>query len=414
MWRQPSSKPPRPFTAVDIEHHRSGSDFSQALIAAGRFFADREVYGLVWIDRDLIVRARFGSKAEFIAVDRPITDSVFPFIGSEDYIESFQTDPSLTLELPGVVIVQSADAQQRYNLSLFWSPEQAHYLLLIARASLDATLEIELLRHVRARLMAEAETKAKSAALSRANRDLEDFASIVSHDLKAPMRAMQYMTEEVETALSAGSLEDARSRLEWIRGQTRRMSSMLSGLLDYSSIGRKIEAVETVDTRALAAAICQSVPDSGGIKVVVEGNWPVLDTLRAPLDLVLRNLVDNAIKHHDHDQGTVRLACADRGEAVSITVADDGPGIAPRHRDVIFLPFRTLERGSTNPAAGVGLGLALVQRTVESVGGQIRIVANDTFPLPTDPVDTAATWKEPEAHARGTTFEVLWPKRVTA
>ena len=280
MWRQPSSKPPRPSVVVDTDSSSLiarepatpvGTEMAAALVAAGRFFADREVYGLVWIDRELIACGRYGQKADFVTLGQPISDSVLPFIGSEDYILSFQQNPSLTLELPGVVIVTSAALQQqRYNLSLFWSAEQNHYLLLIARASLDATLEIELLRHVRARLMAEAETNAKSQALARANRDLEDFAGIVSHDLKAPMRALQYMTDEVEVALARGSVNAARAQLEWMRGQTRRMSSMLSGLLDYSSIGRKVEALELVDTAALAAIIRNAVPHGGGMAVTVE------------------------------------------------------------------------------------------------------------------------------------------------
>jgi signal transduction histidine kinase len=377
---------------VDIEPVTTGQTDAEktALLASARFFADRQVYGLVWIDRDLIARARYGDKAAFVAIGRPIADSVFPLIGSEAYIESFQTDPLLTLELPGVVIVSSADTQERYNLSLFWAPEQQHYLLLIARASLDATLEIELLRHVRARLMAEAETKAKSEALARANRDLEDFAGIVSHDLKAPMRALQYMTDEVDAALARGSLNAARAQLEWIRGQTRRMTSMLTGLLDYSSIGRKHEAIETTDTLALAETIAAAVPHGAGMTVSIEGTWPVIDTLKAPLDLVLRNLVDNAIKHHDRATGLVRLACVAAADSLLISVADDGPGIAAEHRDVIFLPFRTLAVPDSNPAAGVGLGLALVQRTVEGAGGSIRVVSD-------------------RALRRGCTFEVSWP-----
>ena len=365
------------------------------MLAAGRFFADREVYGLAWIDRELVVTARYGAKADFVAVGRPISESVIPFIGSEEFILSFQDDPSLQIELPGVVIVRNAETQERYNLSLFWAPDQERYLLLISRASLDATLEIELLRHVRARLMAEAETKAKSEALARANRDLEDFASIVSHDLKAPMRAMQYMTDEVDTALSRGSLNEARGQLEWIRTQTRRMSSMLSGLLDYSSIGRKHEAIEPTDTRALAGTIAASLPQGAGMTVAIEGTWPAIDTLKAPLDLVLRNLVDNAIKHHDRTTGIVRLSCRPTADALVIAVTDDGPGIAEEHRDVIFLPFRTLAApGTANQTTGVGLGLAFVQRTVEGVGGSIRVISD-------------------RAQARGTTFEVVWPQQIT-
>ncbi len=360
------------------------------MLAAADFFAKRDVFGLVWIDADLVVRRRFGAKADFIQVGVPVTDSVIPFIGSEDFILGLQSDSTQSLELPGVVIVSNAETQNRYNLSLFWSPEQHRYLMLVARASLDATLEVELLRHVRARLMAEAEISAKSDELARANRDLEDFAAIVSHDLKAPMRALQYVTDEIDVALAAARVAEAQMQVSWVRGQTRRMASMLTSLLDYSTIGRKARALETIDTHALADTISLSVAQGSRYRVKIDGTWPVIQTLRAPLDLVLRNLVDNAIKHHDQPTGHIVLGCVMRGEALIVTVSDDGAGIPAEHALAIFKPFRTLLVGDAAASAGIGMGLALVERTVESVGGTIRLL-----PSP--------------AGARGATFEVLWP-----
>jgi len=384
MSNRPSLQPQKRFSAV------ASDPAPEALLAAGRYVAGRNVYGIVWINRDLIATARYGTKSDFVTVGEPIANSVIAFIGSEDDILALQNDSTGSIELPGVVIHGSADEQERYNLSLFWDPSQASYLLLVARASLDAALEVELLRHVRFRLMAEEQIKAKSAELARANRDLEDFAAIISHDLRAPMRALAYMTNDLEQTLSSGHLEDAYTKLAWIRSQSQRMSSMLSALLDYSSIGRKYRALELVDTRALVAAIAASLPVEGGSKIFIEGTWPVLETLKAPLDLVLRNLADNAIKHHDRPGGTIRLAAIETPAALLIRVSDDGPGIAPEHRQAIFLPFRTLVAGDAAASAGIGMGLALVERTVESVGGSISL-------QPSDP------------GSRGTTFEVVWP-----
>lgn len=367
---------------------------NQSLFAAAHFFADRGVFGLVWIDRELIVRRCFGAKAGFVTLGAPITETVIAFIGSEDYILSFQNDPSLSLELPGIVIVTSPETQDRFNLSLFYDPEQECYFLLIARATLEATLELELVRHVRARLIAEADTNQKARELLRANRDLEQFAAIISHDLKAPMRALQYLTEDVEEAANRGDPKEIRERLALVTTQARRMSSMLSGLLDYSSVGRKAIALEEVDTFAIAKSIAASIPHGTGITVSVNGEWPVFTNLKAPLDLVIRNLVDNAVKHHDREHGRVEITCGDTPSDLVITVADDGPGIPPEHRAVVFLPFRTLA-AADRPSSGIGLGLALVQRTVESVGGRISLIPAD-------------------AGARGTTFEVRWPKALAA
>jgi signal transduction histidine kinase len=385
-------------------------DLVQPLITTAAFFAERGVFGLVWLDRELVVQRRYGSKVDFIAIGRPVTDSVMPFIGSEEEIASFQDDPSRSLELPGVAMMTSEAMQQRFNLSLFFDPAQGCYLLLVARASLDGTLELELLRHVRARLIAEADTTTKSKALTRANRDLEQFAAIVSHDLKAPMRALQFMADEAAAAVERADPAGLHAQLAAMREQAARMSSMLSGLLDYSTVGRKAMVIEMVDTARLVVAIAGSIPHGTGITVVVDGDWPTITTLRAPLDLVIRNLVDNAVKHHDLEVGRVVVGCRCDGADLVITVADDGPGIAPEHRSAIFLPFRTLE-APDRPAigrssAGLGLGLALVQRTVDSVGGRISILDADSPGAAELLVGTRAT--------RGTTFEIRWPMEISA
>jgi len=362
----------------------------EALPAATRFFASRGVFGVVWIDHDLIVRRTFGHLSVFVGVNRPLTETVVAFVGSEDHIANFRNDPSQSFELPGVTIVNSADSKNRVNLSLFYDAEQSCYMLLVARATLDATLEIEIVRHARARLIAEADTSLKARELTRANRDLEQFAAIVSHDLKAPMRALQFLTDDMQAAAEVGDADEIRERLSQIRAQAQRMSSMLSGLLEYSSVGRKAIAVEEVDTRVLAEAIAFSIPFGTGMQTAVSGDWPKIRTLGAPLDLVLRNLVDNAVKHHDRDFGRIELRCAVSEADLVITVSDDGPGIPPEYRAAVFLPFRTLGQ-SGSPTSGLGLGLALVQRAVESAGGRISLMPNDRA-------------------ERGTAFEVRWPR----
>ena len=115
--------------------------------------------------------------------------------------------------------------------------------------------------------------------------------------------------------------------------------------------------------------------------------WPTLETVLAPLDLTLRNLIDNTVKHHDRDTGLLRIACADAGSTIEITIEDDGPGIAPEHHASIFLPFRTLANG------GEGMGLAIVQKMVDAAGGAISLSSNP-------------------AERRGTTFKVRWPKQI--
>lgn len=360
------------------------------LVATGLHIAAKGVFGLVWIDRALVVRTTFGPLVDFIVAGRPVTDSVPPLIGLEDEIRALAMTPERLLELPAVGIVTPSGAAPKLNFTLFWLEDAERFLLLVYRASSRSDVEIELTRQVRGRLIAEAELQAKSRALEIANRDLEQFATIISHDLSAPLRALRYLAEDAEAAISSGRPDDALGLAAEIRMQARRMSHMMSALLDYASVGRKWEAARDVDTRALVEAVVASLPRPAGMEVVIAGDWPRLETLEAPLDLVLRNLVDNAMKHHDRGAGKVVIVARDAGSHVEIDVCDDGPGIPAAAQDDVFHPFRTLG----GPGGGTGMGLALVKRTVETVGGSIRIA-----PVPRS--------------GRGTTFHILWPRIFT-
>jgi len=378
-----SSKPPMPSAGAD-------SDLEAAERAqVGTMLASRGVYGLVWLDEDLLVRRRFGTIVAFVTVGAPLVQSIPACIGLEDEIKTLPNTRDGALRLPNVSMIGADGPGPRLNLA-FYSMERGR-VMVAAHAGTGTTLEIELGRQIRARLMAEAAVAAKSQELARTNADLriantklEQFAAIVTHDLKAPMRALRYMADDIHAAIGAGDDHAARSKLDELRRQSTRLSTMLSALLRYSSAGPREVAIERVDTRALVTEIVESLP-SNGIGVDLRGTWPSLDTFAAPLDLTLRNLIDNAIKHHDGARGHVLVACSDHGDALEFSIADDGPGIPPEHQDSIFLPFRSL---SSNRE---GMGLAIVQKMVIAVGGTVTVASNP-------------------AERRGATFTVHWPK----
>jgi signal transduction histidine kinase len=356
---------------------------------AGEILAARGAFAMVWIDQALTVRRRFGTLANFIKIDAPLAECIPAVIGLEADIKELHEAPDSILRIPNVSMISKAGTGPRLNLA-FYAVDQ-HYVLVISHASGGSNLEIELSRQIRARLMAEATVAAKSqellltnAELRIANAKLEQFASIVAHDLKAPMRALCHMTDELGAAVSRGDEENTRRELDELRRQGLRLSSMLSALLRYSSAGPRELAIEPVDTAVLVADIVRSLHDRR-MAIEVRGSWPRLETFAAPLDLVLRNLIDNAIKHHDRDGGSVVITCTDHPSALELTVTDDGPGIAPEHHDSIFLPFRSLS-GTCE-----GMGLAIVQKMVAAAGGAIHIRGN------TD-------------QSRGVTFVVHWPK----
>lgn len=366
------------------------SDAEWKILEAGSLLAQFESFGLIWLNDDLSVEDTFGPLVNFVTVGKPLTDSLLPFIGLEDDIRALRDDTRRVLELPAVSVMTTADHKRRLNFTIFWNAGRDCAMALAYKSAAQTELEVELSRQIRARLMAEAEVTATAKALERANADLESFAAIVSHDLKAPLRHMRHMTEQAFDKAAGDQTPVMRDLLRAIEHQSQRMSDMLTALFDYSSLGRKYEALELIDTGALIGDIANSLPESGH-EIVIDGVWPEIMTLRAPLDLVLRNLLCNAIQHHDQTSGQVTVTCADTQHALEIRVADDGPGIDPQHHDAIFLPFRTIAQPPDG--CSTGMGLAAVKKTVETAGGTIAVLSAP-------------------AKRRGTAFLLHWPKVI--
>lgn len=382
--------PPEPLPAAtpDLTNQRF-------LLDMFRLVADARVYGALWLDQDLIVRQTFGPLVSFVEAGRPVTQSLVPFIGLEDELRALPMDTGHILELPAVAVRAGDTTTPRLNFSVFWIKSHALYMVLVYRSSAQTELEMELSRQIRARLMAEEEVMQKSKELAktnteleRANGDLEAYASIIAHDLKSPLRAMRHLVDDIGHSFNDASAAAVVHNLEALKFQSQRMSDMMAALLDYSAIGQKQETVEAVNTARLLDAIVRSLPHPDGISICIQGEWPVVQTSKAPLDLVLRNLIDNAVKHHDRAVGAVTISAEETPAVLTISIADDGPGIAPELQRAIFLPFR---KGSDRETDGHGMGLALVKRTIELQGGRLDVQS------------------DPD-HRRGATFIVRWPK----
>jgi signal transduction histidine kinase len=371
------------------------------LAEAGRFLTLQRSFGLAWIDTDLVVRQRFGELVDFIELNRPLTDSVIALNGFEDDIAALRERTDGRITVPNVIMNLHTVRPPRVSIDVYWMAERRQHLVVVRNAIDYSALEAELSTEIRGRAIAEAAVREKSAEIQRANlelalanRDLEEFAHVVSHDLKAPLRALRYDRAEVERDLAAGNLEGARARLAAMAGHEVRMRAMLDGLFAYARIGQKSDALEMVDTRALIEEIVAGVARPAGIAIDVEGHWPRLQTLQAPLDLVVRNLIDNAIKHHDRMEGRISVRADDGGDALRITVTDDGPGIPRDWHDAVFMPFRKVSDDASHLDSS-GVGLALVRRTLDRLSGSVELLSD-----------------APER--RGTTFVVRWPKSISA
>ncbi|MGA7952169.1 MAG: PAS domain S-box protein [Gloeobacterales cyanobacterium] len=226
-----------------------------------------------------------------------------------------------------------------------------------------------------------------TALLEERNRELDQFTSIVSHDLKAPLRAVTNLSEWIEEDLKGQLSQEGQHQMNLLRSRIHRMESLINGLLEYARIGRTEILPETVDVQALVAEIIDSLAPPAAFTIEVQAGMPTLYTKRLLLRQVLVNLISNAIKHHGRPNGHVWISVQEQEQLCTFSVADDGRGIPLQYHQKIFGMFQTLEARDT--VDNTGVGLAIVKKIVESEGGTIQV--------------------ESQLGA-GATFSFTWPK----
>jgi signal transduction histidine kinase len=360
---------------------------STRLSAAVAPFLDDGTLAFIWADMDLTVLRVAGPVMTADAVGQPLTASLPVFIGYEDDLADLRAGKTSALDLPNIAMPGIDRVDGRMHVSVRWHAGEAAFVILIARALGRADLDLELQRQFRARRLAETELVAQAESvhatnkvLAEVNRDLAEFTHVVSHDLKAPMRAMRYFVDDLETSLAGDGPDggDPHEHLARLRAQSRRMTAMLSSLLSYAKLDRKQDAVEAVDTGALVLAIIASLPRRDGVGLAVSGEWPTIATVPALLDLVLRNLLDNALRYAAPGDPAVEVHASMADAGLTIHVIDNGPGIPEDAREAVFNPFTSLEPEARREANGhdnSGMGLALVRRAVDRVGGRIDAIS---------------------------------------
>ncbi|MDQ3607729.1 MAG: ATP-binding protein [Actinomycetota bacterium] len=212
-----------------------------------------------------------------------------------------------------------------------------------------------------------------NAELTRSNRELEQFASVTSHDLQAPLVTVAMYAELLERRHGA-QLGEGLELVDGIRGATGQARALIRDLLDYSRAGREQPSLEAVPAETVVEHALESLAgaiEAAGARVRIDGTLPVVLADAAGLTRVVANLVGNAVKFVDGRAPEVTIGAQREGAWWRLWVRDNGIGMDPVHAARIFEPFQRLN--GEEDYAGTGIGLAVCERIVERHGGRIWV-----------------------------------------
>lgn len=218
------------------------------------------------------------------------------------------------------------------------------------------------------------ERKRFERELARSNAELEQFASIVSHDLRSPLMSLNGFVELLHRRIAAQVPAEAVELLSHARESANRMKALINSLLEYSRVGKGgIQLGECSAEAALKAALrdLRAVLDAADARVTHDP-LPAVRADEPLLSEVFQNLIENAVKYRGECRPLIHVAASEVGGDFAFTVRDNGAGIPPEHIERVFQIFHRVQTDDS-PEAGMGLGLAVCKRIIEKHGGRIWV-----------------------------------------
>lgn len=233
--------------------------------------------------------------------------------------------------------------------------------------------------------------KRKCQELEKRNQDLDTFTHLVAHDLREPLRSINFLTALMKEDHSNTLSAESKKCLLCLEKMTHKMNDLMNDIIFYFLLDRDAKDTETVNLKDFIATILEIMSIPAGFNFKIQSHLRHLTIKKLPLQQVLYNLLNNALKHHHHpSRGEVRIKVEDTKEHYVFHISDNGPGIPVRFQDYIFQAFKTLKNQGDDE--GSGLGLTIVKKIVAQEGGEISLST---------------------CEQKGTTFTLNWPKLAT-
>ncbi len=207
--------------------------------------------------------------------------------------------------------------------------------------------------------------------IETANQELKEFAYIISHDLKAPLRAIGSLVDWIYADYQGKFDNQGKEMLDLIVGRVKRMNDLIDGVLQYSRVGRIKENKMTINLNKIIEEVLETLAPPSHVHVEIKNKLPSIYSERTRIKQIFQNLINNAIKYNDKPRGEIRISCSANNGHWKFGVTDNGPGIDKKYFGKIFQIFQTL--APRDKIESTGVGLALVKKIVEMYGGKIWV-----------------------------------------
>jgi light-regulated signal transduction histidine kinase (bacteriophytochrome) len=222
--------------------------------------------------------------------------------------------------------------------------------------------------------------------LNKLKKDFEEFVYIVSHDLKAPLRAVKNLSEWIEEDLATDTNEDIKKNLQLLRGRTDWMNRMIDGLLDYSRTSNKPQTLQNLKIKPLIETIIESLDIPRNFEITIDVKKQEFFADHSQFKTVLECLIQNAVQFNKNGSPKITIQAGEVPGGLEMTVADNGLGIDHGNPQAAFEIFRTLH--GREKMYSVGIGLPIVKKIMENVGGNVSLKT---------------------VSREGTTLKIFWP-----
>lgn len=213
----------------------------------------------------------------------------------------------------------------------------------------------------------------KTKELERTTKSLDNFAYVVSHDLKAPFNSIKSISELLRLEYGEKFDESGKELLNFIDIKVNEMDRLLMGILLYSRVRQSEEKVEHVELNSEVKKVIEEVNPPDHIQVTIENDLPFLNIERELIHKVFFNLIDNAVRYMDKKNGRVQIGSDSHDQLHTFYVKDNGKGIQSKYFDKIFNIFYMIREEDNGEHAGNGVGLSIVKKVIEYKGGQIWV-----------------------------------------